>query len=396
MTKRLFTNEILTQGHPDKGCHKVSDSILDALLEQDPFSRSACETCSSTGFVLVMGEITSKAKVDYEAIVRKTVKKIGYDSEEKGLDCDKCEVIVRLDKQSADIAMGVDSSLENNTKQGDKYDLIGAGDQGMMFGYACNETPTLMPMPVYLAHKLTSRLTEVRKKGILDYLRPDGKAQVSVEYVDDKVNRIEAIVLSTQHNPDVDMDKLRKDVKKFVIDEVIPCELVDENTKIYINPTGRFVIGGPHGDSGLTGRKIIVDTYGGYCPHGGGAFSGKDATKVDRSACYMARYVCKNIVASGIADRCQLDVAYAIGVAKPVSINVNTFGTSKYTNEQIASIIDKVFDMRPLAIIEQLDLRKPQFAKTSNYGHFGREDQGFKWEMCDKVDEIRKLAESLR
>ena len=364
MIKRLFTSESVTEGHPDKVCDKISDSILDALLEGDPMSRSACETCASTGFVLVMGEITSNAKVDYEAIVRKTVKEIGYDSEDKGLDCDKCEVIVRLDKQSADIAMGVDSSLENKTKGNDKYDLIGAGDQGMMFGYACKETPTLMPMPIYLAHKLTARLTQVRKEGILDYLRPDGKAQVSVEYDDDKVARIEAIVLSTQHNPDVDMDKLKKDVKKYVIDEVIPSELVDENTKIYINPTGRFVIGGPHGDSGLTGRKIIVDTYGGYCPHGGGAFSGKDATKVDRSACYMARYVCKNIVASGIADRCQLDVAYAIGVAKPVSINVNTFGTSKYTDEQIAGIIDKVFDMRPLAIIEQLELRKPQFAKT--------------------------------
>lgn len=395
MIKRLFTSESVTEGHPDKVCDKISDSILDALLEGDPMSRSACETCASTGFVLVMGEITSNAKVDYEAIVRKTVKEIGYDSEDKGLDCDKCEVIVRLDKQSADIAMGVDSSLENKTKGNDKYDLIGAGDQGMMFGYACKETPTLMPMPIYLAHKLTARLTQVRKEGILDYLRPDGKAQVSVEYDDDKVARIEAIVLSTQHNPDVDMDKLKKDVKKYVIDEVIPSELVDENTKIYINPTGRFVIGGPHGDSGLTGRKIIVDTYGGYCPHGGGAFSGKDATKVDRSACYMARYVCKNIVASGIADRCQLDVAYAIGVAKPVSINVNTFGTSKYTNEQIAGIVDKVFDMRPLAIIEQLELRKPQFAKTSNYGHFGREDQGFKWEICDKADEIRKLAQKL-
>ena len=337
MIKRLFTSESVTEGHPDKVCDKISDSILDALLAQDPMSRVACETCSNTGFVLVMGEITSNANVDYQSIVRKAALEIGYDDEEKGLDGNKCEVIVRLDRQSADIAMGVDSSVENKTCNKDKYDLIGAGDQGMMFGYACNETPALMPMPIYLAHQLTQRLTEVRKKGILKYLRPDGKAQVSVEYVDDVVSRIEAIVVSTQHSPDVHIDTLRKDVKKYVIDEIIPGGLIDGNTKIYINPTGRFVIGGPHGDSGLTGRKIIVDTYGGYCPHGGGAFSGKDSTKVDRSACYMARYVCKNIVASGIADRCQMDVAYAIGVAKPVSININTFGTSKYSNEQISS-----------------------------------------------------------
>lgn len=395
MIKRLFTSESVTEGHPDKVCDKISDSILDALLAQDPMSRVACETCSNTGFVLVMGEITSNANVDYQSIVRKAALEIGYDDEEKGLDGNKCEVIVRLDRQSADIAMGVDSSVENKTCNKDKYDLIGAGDQGMMFGYACNETPALMPMPIYLAHQLTQRLTEVRKKGILKYLRPDGKAQVSVEYVDDVVSRIEAIVVSTQHSPDVHIDTLRKDVKKYVIDEIIPGGFIDGNTKIYINPTGRFVIGGPHGDSGLTGRKIIVDTYGGYCPHGGGAFSGKDSTKVDRSACYMARYVCKNIVASGIADRCQMDVAYAIGVAKPVSININTFGTSKYSNEQIANIVDKVFDMRPLAIIEQLQLRKPQFAKTSNYGHFGREDQGFKWEERDKAEAIAKLAKEM-
>lgn len=395
MIKRLFTSESVTEGHPDKVCDKISDSILDALLAQDPMSRVACETCSNTGFVLVMGEITSNANIDYQSIVRKAALEIGYDDEEKGLDGNKCEVIVRLDRQSADIAMGVDSSVENKTCNKDKYDLIGAGDQGMMFGYACNETPALMPMPIYLAHQLTQRLTDVRKKGILKYLRPDGKAQVSVEYVDDVVSRIEAIVVSTQHSPDVDIDTLRKDVKKYVIDEIIPSKLIDGNTKIYINPTGRFVIGGPHGDSGLTGRKIIVDTYGGYCPHGGGAFSGKDSTKVDRSACYMARYVCKNIVASGIADRCQMDVAYAIGVAKPVSININTFGTSKYSNEQIANIVDKVFDMRPLAIIEQLELRKPQFAKTSNYGHFGREDQGFKWEERDKAEAIAKLAKEM-
>lgn len=396
MIKRLFTSESVTEGHPDKVCDKISDSILDALLAGDPASRVACETCSNTGFVLVMGEITSKANVDYEAIVRKTALEIGYDSEDKGLDGNTCDVIVKLDRQSEDIAMGVDSSVENKSNGGDKYDLIGAGDQGMMFGYACKETPTLMPMPIYLAHKLTERLTDVRKNGILKYLRPDGKAQVSVEYDDDKVSRIEAIVVSTQHSPDVDIETLRKDVKKYVIDETIPQDLIDKNTKIYINPTGRFVIGGPHGDSGLTGRKIIVDTYGGYCPHGGGAFSGKDSTKVDRSACYMARYICKNIVASGIADRCQMDVAYAIGVAKPVSVNINTFGTSKYTNEQIASIVDKVFDMRPLAIIEQLELRKPQFAKTCNYGHFGRESEGFRWEETDKAETIAQMAKSLQ
>lgn len=395
MIKRLFTSESVTEGHPDKVCDKISDSVLDALLAQDPMSRVACETCTNTGFILVMGEVTSKANVDYESVIRKAALEIGYDSEEKGLDGNNCQVMIRLDKQSSDIAMGVDSSLENKQKGGDKYDLIGAGDQGMMFGYACNETPTLMPMPIYLAHKLTAKLTEVRKSGELKYLRPDGKAQVSVEYVDDKVNRIEAIVLSTQHSEDIDTETLRKDVKKHGIDAVIPEGLIDENTKIYINPTGRFVIGGPHGDSGLTGRKIIVDTYGGYCPHGGGAFSGKDSTKVDRSACYMARYVCKNIVASGIAERCQLDVAYAIGVAKPVSINVNTFGTSKLNNVQIAKIVEQVFDLRPLAIIEQLQLRKPQFAKTSNYGHFGREDQGFKWEECDKAQEIARIASTM-
>lgn len=397
MNKRLFTSESVTEGHPDKVCDKISDSVLDALLEQDPMSRVAVETCCNTGFALLMGEVTSNAKVDFENIARKAILEIGYDDESKGFDGNTCDVIVRLDKQSTDIAMGVDSSLENknNQQNKDKYDLIGAGDQGMVFGYACNETKELMPMPISLAHKLTAKLTQVRKEGVLDYLRPDGKAQVSVEYVDDKVSRIEAIVVSTQHSESVDIEQLRKDVKKYVIDAVIPNELVDENTKYYINPTGRFVIGGPHGDSGLTGRKIIVDSYGGYCPHGGGAFSGKDPTKVDRSACYMARYVCKNIVASGIADRCQLDIAYAIGVAKPVATQVNTFGTSKYTNEQIAYIIDKVFDLRPTAIIEQLDLRKPQFAKTSNYGHFGREDMGFKWEETDKVAKILEVVKEL-
>ncbi len=388
MIKRLFTSESVTEGHPDKVCDKISDSVLDALLEQDPTSRVAAETCCNTGFAMVMGEVTTNAKIDIEKIVRKAILEIGYDNEEKGFDGNTCDVIIRLDKQSSDIAMGVDSSIENKQHQGDKFDLIGAGDQGMVFGYACNETKELMPMPIFLAHKLTSKLTEVRKNNVVDFLRPDGKAQVSVEYHDEKVARIEAIVVSTQHSDKVDIETVREAVKKYVIDQVIPKELIDENTKVYINPTGRFVIGGPHGDSGLTGRKIIVDSYGGYCPHGGGAFSGKDSTKVDRSACYMARYVCKNIVASGIADRCQLDIAYAIGVAKPVAVQVNTFGTSKYTNEQISAVISKVFDLRPLAIIQQLDLRKPQFAKTSNYGHFGREDMGFAWEKCDKVEQI--------
>ncbi|MGN0771605.1 MAG: methionine adenosyltransferase [Christensenellales bacterium] len=395
MIKRLFTSESVTEGHPDKVCDKISDSVLDALLEQDPMSRVAAETCCNTGFVLMMGEITTNAVVDIEKIVRKAVLEIGYDDEAKGFDGNTCEVIVRLDKQSADIAMGVDSSVENRVDGKDRYDLIGAGDQGMVFGYACNETPELMPMPISLAHRLTSRLTQVRKTGLVDYLRPDGKAQVSVEYHDDKVARIEAVVVSTQHDESVDIERLRADVRKLVIDYVIPAELMDEQTKIYINPTGRFVIGGPHGDSGLTGRKIIVDSYGGYCPHGGGAFSGKDATKVDRSACYMARYVCKNIVASGLADKCQLDIAYAIGVAKPVATQINTFGTGKISDEKIATIVKEVFDLRPAAIIEELELRKPQFAKTSNYGHFGREDCGFKWEKTDKTEQIKKAAERL-
>ncbi|MEG2561322.1 MAG: methionine adenosyltransferase [Clostridia bacterium] len=388
MEKRLFTSESVTEGHPDKVCDKISDSVLDALLEQDPNSRVAAETCCCTGLAMIMGEITSNAVVDYEKIIRKAILDIGYDDEAKGFDGNKCDVLMRIDKQSADIALGVDNSLENKENDNDVYDRIGAGDQGMVFGFACNETPELMPMPIHLAHKLTAQLAKIRKESVLNYLRPDGKAQVTVEYDGGKVSRIEAVVVSTQHNESIDIPTLRKDIKKFVIDEVIPSELMDENTKIYINPTGRFVIGGPNGDSGLTGRKIIVDSYGGYCPHGGGAFSGKDATKVDRSACYMARYVAKNIVASGIADKCQLDIAYAIGVAKPVAVEVNCFGTSKYSKEQIAKVISKVFDLRPLAIIEKLELRKPQFAKTSNYGHFGREDQGFAWEKTDKIDEI--------
>lgn len=377
----------MTEGHPDKVCDKISDSILDALLLQDPMSRVAVETCCNTGFALVTGEITSSAKVDYEAIVRKAVLEIGYDDEDKGFDGNTCEVMVRLDKQSADIAMGVDSSMESKVT-GDDYDKTGAGDQGMVFGYACNETPQLMPAPITYAHALTKRLAFVRKQGILGYLRPDGKAQVTVEYEDDKVARIAAVVVSTQHSADVDIEKVREDVRKHVIDAVIPAELTDADTKYYINPTGRFVIGGPHGDSGLTGRKIIVDSYGGYCPHGGGAFSGKDSTKVDRSACYMARYVCKNVVAAGLADKCQLDIAYAIGVAKPVAVQINTFGTGKYDDEVIAKAVSEVFDLRPKAIIDTLDLRRPQFALTTNYGHFGREDCGFRWEMTDKTEAL--------
>lgn len=388
MEKRLFTSESVTEGHPDKVCDKVSDSVLDALLQQDPMSRVALETCCNTGFALLMGEVTTNAKVDFEAIARKAILEIGYDDEAKGFDSNTCDVYVRIDKQSADIALGVDNSLERKEGENDVYDKIGAGDQGMVFGFACNETPQLMPAAITFAHALTARLTAVRKQGVLGYLRPDGKAQVTVEYHDGKLARIEAIVVSAQHNEDVDMDTLRKDIRKHVIDSVIPADLVDGDTKYFINPTGRFVIGGPHGDSGLTGRKIIVDSYGGYCPHGGGAFSGKDSTKVDRSACYMARYVCKNVVAAGLADKCQLDIAYAIGVAKPVAVQINTFGTGKYADEVIAKAVSKVFDLRPQAIIDTLELRKPQFAKTTNYGHFGREDCGFAWEKTDKVQAL--------
>lgn len=387
--KRLFTSESVTEGHPDKVCDLVSDSVLDALLEQDPMSRVACETCCSTGFVLVMGEITSNAVIDIPSIVRRTVLEIGYNDSSIGFDGNTCSIMTSLDKQSPDIAMGVDNSVEKRDG-GDSYDQNGAGDQGMMFGYATDETDVLMPMPIYLAHKLTARLAEVRKSGILPYLRPDGKAQVSVEYDDDKVVRIEAIVVSSQHSESVDMEQLRADIKKYVIGEVIPAELIDSNTKYHINPTGRFVIGGPNGDSGLTGRKIIVDSYGGYCPHGGGAFSGKDCTKVDRSAAYMARYICKNIVASGIAKRCQLDIAYAIGVAQPVSVNVNTFNTSKLDNIQISEIIRQLFDLRPSAIIDYLDLRKPTFRKSTNYGHFGKSEVS--WEMTNRAEEIKELA----
>lgn len=391
--KRLFTSESVTEGHPDKVCDKISDSILDAILEQDKTARVACETCCNTGFVMVMGEITTSATVDIPSIVRKTVVDIGYDSSELGFDGNTCAVMVSVDKQSADIAMGVDNSAEKKMG-GDEYDLNGAGDQGMMFGFASDETPDYMPSAIYYSHKLTKKLTEVRKNGTLPYLRPDGKSQVTVDYDDDKLVRIEAVVISNQHAEYIDNDTLRADIKKYVIDAVLPSELLDENTKIWINPTGRFVIGGPAGDSGLTGRKIIVDSYGGYCPHGGGAFSGKDPTKVDRSAAYMARHIAKNIVAAGLAKRCEMDIAYAIGVARPVSVQVRAFGTSEYTDSELSSIVKEVFDLRPTAIIDYLDLRRPIFKETTNYGHFGRD--GFTWEQLNKVDELKAAAKSIR
>ena len=395
MEKRLFTSESVTEGHPDKLCDAVSDAILDALMEQDPYSRVACETCTKTGFVLVMGEVTTKANIDVTGIVRKTVTDIGYDSSEKGFDGNTCGVIVALEKQSPDIAMGVDKALE--AKLGEKgmndeqLDAIGAGDQGMMFGYATNETPELMPFPISLAHKLTRRLTEVRKNGTLPYLRPDGKSQVSVEYDENgKPFRLEAVVLSTQHEEHVTQEQIHRDVKKYIFDPVLPKGMVDENTKIFINPTGRFVIGGPAGDSGLTGRKIIVDTYGGYARHGGGAFSGKDCTKVDRSAAYAARYVAKNIVAAGLADKCEIQLSYAIGVANPTSIMVDTFGTGKLSDEKLVNVIRENFDLRPAGIIKMLDLRRPIYRGTAAYGHFGRTDIDVPWEKTDKVDVLKK------
>ncbi|MBR1702275.1 MAG: methionine adenosyltransferase [Lachnospiraceae bacterium] len=404
MEKRLFTSESVTEGHPDKICDAVSDAVLDALMEQDPFSRVACETCTNTGFVLVMGEITTKANVDIPAIVRKTVLDIGYDSSEKGFDGNTCAVFVSLDKQSADIAMGVDKALEqrggaedasgNQSEKNmseDELDAIGAGDQGMMFGYATNETPELMPYPIALAHKLTKKLTEVRKNGTLPYLRPDGKSQVSVEYDENgKPVRLEAVVLSTQHDADVTQEQIHKDIRKYVFDPVLPAEMIDADTKFFINPTGRFVIGGPNGDSGLTGRKIIVDTYGGYASHGGGAFSGKDCTKVDRSAAYAARYVAKNIVAAGLADQCEIQLSYAIGVAKPTSIMVDTYGSGKLSDEKLVEIIRDNFDLRPAGIIKMLDLRRPIYKATSSYGHFGRTDVDLPWEKTDKAETLKK------
>ena len=393
MEKRLFTSESVTEGHPDKICDAISDAVLDALMEQDPMSRVACETCTNTGFVVVMGEVTTKANIDIPAIVRKTVTEIGYDRSEYGFDGNTCAVMVSLDKQSADIAMGVDKALEarEDKMSDDQIEAIGAGDQGMMFGYATNETEEYMPYPISLAHKLTLQLTKVRKNGTLKYLRPDGKSQVSVEYDENgKPIRLEAVVLSTQHDPDVTQEQIHADIKKYVFEPVLPKELLDENTKYFINPTGRFVIGGPHGDSGLTGRKIIVDTYGGYARHGGGAFSGKDCTKVDRSAAYAARYVAKNIVAAGLADKCEIQLSYAIGVAHPTSIMVDTFGTGKISEEKLVAIIRENFDLRPAGIIKMLDLRRPIYKQTSAYGHFGRNDLNLPWEQLDRAEDLKK------
>ncbi len=389
--KWLFTSESVTEGHPDKVCDQVSDSILDAILEQDPTARVACETCATTGMVLVMGEISTSAYVDIPSIVRGRLEKIGYDSNNVGFDYKSCSVLTSIDEQSADIAMGVDKSYE--AKRGDDSELdTGAGDQGMMFGYANDDTPEFMPMPIALSHRLSKRLSDVRKTGGADFLRPDGKSQVTVEYENDKVKRIDAIVVSTQHSEDISEEDLEKYVKENVIAPVVPEGLIDENTKIYVNPTGRFVIGGPAGDSGLTGRKIIVDTYGGFARHGGGAFSGKDPTKVDRSASYMMRYVAKNIVAAGLARECEVQVAYAIGVAKPVSVSVDTFGTGVISDEKITEIVNDTFDLRPAAIIRDLDLRRPIYADTASYGHFGRLDVDLPWERTDKIETLRSKA----
>ena len=393
MEKRLFTSESVTEGHPDKICDQISDAILDELMRQDPMSRVACETAITTGLVLVMGEITTKGYVDIQKVVRETIREIGYDRAKYGFDCDTCGVITALDEQSADIALGVDKALEakENKMTDEEIDAIGAGDQGMMFGYATNETEEYMPYPISLAHKLARKLTEVRKNGTLKYLRPDGKSQVTVEYDENgKPSRLDAVVLSTQHDPEVSQEQIHEDIKKYVFDTVLPQDMIDENTKFFVNPTGRFVIGGPHGDSGLTGRKIIVDTYGGYARHGGGAFSGKDCTKVDRSAAYAARYVAKNIVAAGLADKCEIQLSYAIGVAHPTSVMVDTFGTGKLNDEKLVEIIRENFDLRPAGIIKMLDLRRPIYKQTATYGHFGRNDIDVPWEKTDKVEMLKK------
>ena len=393
MEKLLFTSESVTEGHPDKMCDQISDAILDALLEQDPMSRVACETACTTGMVMVMGEITTNAYVDIQKIVRETVREIGYDRAKYGFDCDTCGVITAIDEQSADIALGVDKALEakENSMSEEELDAIGAGDQGMMFGFASNETEEYMPYPIALAHKLARQLTKVRKDGTLNYLRPDGKTQVTVEYDEKgKPFRLDAVVLSTQHDDQVSQEQIHKDIKKYVFDEILPAEMVDADTKFFINPTGRFVIGGPHGDSGLTGRKIIVATYGGYARHGGGAFSGKACTKVDRSAAYAARYVAKNIVAAGLADKCEIQLSYAIGVAHPTSIMVDTFGTGKLSNEKLVEIVRENFDLRPAGIIKMLDLRRPIYKQTAAYGHFGRHDLDLPWERLDRVETLKK------
>ena len=393
MERRLFTSESVTEGHPDKMSDAISDAILDALMEQDPMSRVACETATTTGLVLVMGEITTKAYVDIQKIVRETIREIGYDRAKYGFDCDTCGVITAIDEQSADIALGVDKALEakENRMSEEELDAIGAGDQGMMFGYASNETEEYMPYPISMAHKLSRRLTEVRKNGTLKYLRPDGKTQVTVEYDENgRPARLDAVVLSTQHDENVTQEQIHADIRKYVFDAIIPADMVDENTKFFINPTGRFVIGGPHGDSGLTGRKIIVDSYGGTARHGGGAFSGKDCTKVDRSAAYAARYVAKNIVAAGLADKCEIQLSYAIGVAHPTSIMVDTFGTGKLSEEKLVEIVRENFDLRPAGIIRMLDLRRPIYRQTAAYGHFGRNDLNLPWEQLNKVEDLKK------
>ena len=396
MERLLFTSESVTEGHPDKMCDQISDAILDALMEQDPMSRVACETACTTGLVVVMGEITTNGYVDIQKTVRETVREIGYDRAKYGFDCDTCGVIVALDEQSADIALGVDKALEakENKMTDEELEAIGAGDQGMMFGYATNETEEYMPYPIYMAHKLARRLTEVRKNGTLPYLRPDGKTQVTVEYDENgKPARLDAVVLSTQHDENVTQEQIHKDIKRYVFDPILPAAMIDEKTKFFINPTGRFVIGGPHGDSGLTGRKIIVDTYGGYARHGGGAFSGKDCTKVDRSAAYAARYVAKNIVAAGLADKCEIQLSYAIGVAQPTSIMIDTFGTGKVSDQKLVDIIREHFDLRPAGIIKMLDLRRPIYKQTAAYGHFGRDDLDLPWEKLDKVEMLKAAVE---
>lgn len=388
--KRLFTSESVTEGHPDKICDQISDAVLDNILEKDPTARVACETAVTTGMVLVMGEISTSCYVDIPKIVRKTIREIGYDRAKYGFDCDTCSVLTSIDEQSGDIAMGVDEALESRAGEKDNVEAVGAGDQGMMFGFATDETPEYMPSPIAMAHRLSRRLTEVRKNKTLPYLRPDGKTQVTVEYDDNRVVRIDTIVISTQHDEHVSQEQIKEDLMEYVIKAVIPSELLDESTKYYINPTGRFVVGGPQGDSGLTGRKIIVDTYGGYGRHGGGAFSGKDPTKVDRSAAYAARWVAKNLVAAGVADKLEIQLAYAIGVAKPVSIEVDTFGTGKISDEEITNIVEKVFDLRPGAIIRDLELRRPLYRQTAAYGHFGRNDLNLPWEELNKVEDIKK------